>query len=216
MNKSEVVNQLKKDYPNPRCELSFASDYQLVVAVILSAQCTDKRVNQTTPALFKKYPTVFDLAKADLSDVEAIIKPCGFFKNKAKNIVNMAKSVVSNFDGKIPSDKNALKSLAGVGEKTANVVLANAFNITAIAVDTHVFRVSNRIGLANANKVAKTQAQLEKTIDKNDWIDMHHSLVLHGRNVCKAIKPKCEICNLSKNCKFYQNTVKNGAQNAQK
>ena len=216
MNKKEVITQLKIDYPNPKCELYFKNNYELIVSVILSAQCTDKRVNQTTPLLFSKYPTVYDLSKANISDVENIIRPCGFFKNKAKNIVEMAKSVVDNFGGEIPANKDDLKSLDGVGEKTANVVLANGFRIPTIAVDTHVFRVSNRIGLANATNVTQTQKQLEDSIDKSDWIDFHHSMILHGRNVCKAINPKCDICNLSKNCKFYQNLIKKQCKNVQK
>ncbi|MBQ8468646.1 MAG: endonuclease III [Clostridia bacterium] len=213
-NIKEIVAQIKMDYPNPDCELVFKNSYELIVAVILSAQCTDKRVNLVTKELFKAYPTVQDLANADILAVEEIIKPCGFFRNKAKNIIAMARDVVLKHNGEIPSKKDDLKSLAGVGEKTANVVLATAFGVPAIAVDTHVFRVSNRLGLANARTVEKTQEQLEKNLNKSDWARMHFSLVLHGRYVCKAINPKCEDCHLSKNCKFYLQNHKNDAKNA--
>ena len=215
-NIDEIVKQIKLDYPNPSCELDFKNNYELVVAVILSAQCTDKRVNIVTKDLFKIYPTAESLAAADICQVEEIIKPCGFYHNKAKNIVNMAKDVVGRFGGEIPANKEDLKSLAGVGEKTANVVLGFAFGIPAIAVDTHVFRVSNRLGLANASSVEKTQEQLEKNLDEKDWVRMHFSLVLHGRYICTAIRPKCEECSLSKNCKYYNQNHKNSLKKCKK
>ncbi len=203
MNNKNIIEKLKELYPNPKCELEFNNIYQLIVAVILSAQCTDKRVNIVTKNLFKKYPTVQTLADSDLKELEQDIKPCGFYHNKAKSLKFMAMDVVSRFGGEIPKNKADLVSLAGVGEKTANVVLAAGYNVPAIAVDTHVFRVSNRLGLADAKTVEKTQAQLEQVLDKQDWINAHYSLVLHGRYVCKAIKPKCEECGLKQNCKFY-------------
>lgn len=204
MDYTKLVDTIKNTYNSPTCELHFNSDYQLIVAVILSAQCTDKRVNLTTPELFKKYPSFEALAKADITEVEKLIKPCGFYHNKAKNLINMAKDVTEKYNQKLPSDKQKLVELAGVGEKTANVVLATWFNIPAIAVDTHVFRVSNRLGLAHAKDVKTTQKQLEKRLDKSDWIDMHYSLVLHGRYVCKAINPNCKDCVLQSYCKFYK------------
>ena len=209
---NEIVDLLKKCYPNPKCELVFDNPYQLIVSVILSAQCTDKRVNMTTPTLFLKYPDAKSLANANLDDVEEIIKPCGFYRNKAKNIISMAKDVVNKFDGKIPSNKDDLKSLAGVGEKTANVVLATAFNVPAIAVDTHVFRVSNRLGLANSATVEKTQSDLEHNLKEQDWAFAHFALVLHGRYVCKAQRPQCDNCEFKKICKYYAKNSKNGAK----
>jgi len=208
----KIVDILHKSYPDPKCELHFDSVYELIVAVILSAQCTDKRVNLTTPALFTKYPNISALANANQTDVEEIIKPCGFYHGKAKSIINMAKDVVSKFGGEIPSNKEQLKSLAGVGEKTANVVLSTAFNIPAIAVDTHVFRVSNRLGLANSSSVEKTQIDLEHNLKKQDWSFAHYALVLHGRYVCKSQKPKCDICQFNKICKYYAKNSKNGAK----
>lgn len=213
---NEIVDLLKKSYPNPKCELHFENPYQLIVSVILSAQCTDKRVNMTTPTLFLKYPDAKSLANANLDDVEEIIKPCGFYHNKAKNIISMAQDVVNKFDGKIPSNKDDLKSLAGVGEKTANVVLATAFNVPAIAVDTHVFRVSNRLGLANSATVEKTQSDLEYNLKKQDWAFAHFALVLHGRYVCKSQKPKCDNCQFNKICKYYAKNSKNGAKSTKK
>lgn len=212
----EIIKVLKDSYPDPKCELRFSNAYELIVAVILSAQCTDKRVNQTVPALFAKYPNALALSMADQTDVENIIKPCGFYHNKAKNIISMAKDVVNKFGGEIPRDKEDLKSLAGVGEKTANVVLSTAYNVPAIAVDTHVFRVSNRLGLANSDSVEKTQDDLEKCLDKKDWAFAHFALVLHGRYVCKAQKPKCDNCQLNKICKYYAKNSKSDAKLHQK
>ena len=205
MNKYQQTTQILTElYKNAKCELDFSNNYQLIVAVILSAQCTDKRVNSITPKLFNIYPTVNHLANANIRELENIILPCGFYHNKAKNLINMATDVVNKFGGKIPNNKADLVSLAGVGEKTANVVLATAFNIPAIAVDTHVFRVSNRLGLTNANTVEKTQKQLEKRINKSSWIGLHYALVLHGRYVCKAKNPQCANCQLQNSCKHYR------------
>ena len=205
----EIVGELKKIYPNPQCELVFGSPYELIVAVVLSAQCTDKRVNMVTPKLFEKYPNVQALACADKAELQDIIRPCGFYNNKSKSLIAMSQDIVNKFNGEIPENKEDLKSLAGVGEKTANVVLSTAFGVPAIAVDTHVFRVSNRLGLANGKNVEKTQLDLEKHVDKADWSDTHFRLVLHGRYVCKAINPKCDECKLQNLCKFYaKNTNK--------
>lgn len=202
-NIKQTIKNIKNLYPNPDCELNFNSDYQVVVAVILSAQCTDKRVNMVTPELFKKYPDFEALSKANITELEECIRSCGFYHNKAKNLINMAKDVTAKHGGHLPNNKSELTALAGVGEKTANVVLAAYFREPAIAVDTHVFRVSNRLGLADANTVEKTQKQLEKNVDKNDWIDLHYSLVLHGRYVCKALNPNCTDCKLKSTCKHY-------------
>lgn len=202
---NSMVYKINNQYKDAKCELNFKNNYELIVAVILSAQCTDKRVNQTTPKLFEKYPTIYHLANANEIELQKIIMPCGFFHNKSKNLINMAKGVVENFGGQIPNLKRDLLSLAGVGEKTANVVLACGFNIPALAVDTHVFRVSNRLGLAKATSVEQTQKQLEKAVPKEFWINTHYALVLHGRYVCKARAPRCNECAFSQECRYYKN-----------
>lgn len=191
-------------YLDPKCELVFHSDYELLVAVILSAQCTDKRVNLVTAELFRDYNTAEKMITLSQEELEQKIRTCGFFHNKAKHILEMSNDLIQKHNGKVPSNKEELKALAGVGEKTANVVLAVAFNVPAIAVDTHVFRVSNRIGLANGKTVSKVQKDLEKNLPKDKWIKMHYVLVLHGRYVCKAQRPLCEICELKDVCKSYK------------
>ncbi len=199
----ELINKLNKMYEGAECELKFNSNFELLVAVILSAQCTDKRVNIVTAQLFKNYNTPEKMITLSQADLERKIHACGFFHNKAKHILACSKELIEKFDGEVPSDKENLKSLAGVGEKTANVVLATAFKIPAIAVDTHVFRVSNRLGIANSSSVEKTQKQLERKIPKELWSNSHYALVLHGRYVCKSQKPNCSGCELAALCKFY-------------
>lgn len=196
-----VLDKLMECYPDARPELNYANAYELIVAVILSAQCTDKRVNSVTPSFFDRYPTVAELAKARHEDVEEIIRPCGFFRNKAKNLILMAERVMSDFGGEIPSTLSELQMLGGVGRKTANVVYSVAFGGNAIAVDTHVFRVSNRIGLAKSDTVLGTEKDLMKAIPESEWSRAHHLLIFHGRRVCKAIKPKCEECAIKDLCK---------------
>ena len=196
-----IIQELKKLFPDAKCELSFTNPYTLLVSVILSAQCTDKRVNQVTPELFKKYPTVYDLAKANQSDVEMIIKSCGFYNNKAKNIIACSKQIVDNYNGEVPTKLEDLIGLSGVGRKTANVVLSTAFNIPATAVDTHVFRVSNRIGIVSASNVDECEKQLMQSFPKEEWLNLHQCLVLFGRYICKAQKPSCENCVFSDICK---------------
>jgi len=200
----EIINAVNELYENPKCELMFSSNYELLVAVILSAQCTDKRVNQVTSELFKEYNTPEKMITLSQDELEQKIHSCGFFHNKAKHILEASKDLIEKYDGEIPNDKQKLKNLAGVGEKTANVVLATAFNVPAIAVDTHVFRVSNRLGLANSKDVLKTQKQLEKNLPKDMWIKFHYALVLHGRYVCKSQRPDCKNCKLSKCCKYFK------------
>ena len=206
MNKNilEIIKDVNQLYENPKCELMFSSNYELLVAVILSAQCTDKRVNHVTRELFKEYNTPEKMITLSQDGLESKIHSCGFFHNKAKHILEASKDLLDRFGGEIPNDKKQLKTLAGVGEKTANVVLATAFGIPAIAVDTHVFRVSNRLGLANSKDILKTQKQLERNLPKDMWIKFHYALVLHGRYVCKSQNPKCSECKLSKNCKFFK------------
>lgn len=207
MNKNvlDIINRVDELYVNPKCELEFNSNYELLVAVILSAQCTDKRVNLVTKELFKEYNTPFKMITLSQEELEHKIRSCGFFHNKAKHILEASHDIIDRFDGEVPKEKSDLLSLAGVGEKTANVVVSMAFNTPAIAVDTHVFRVSNRLGLANSKDVFKTQKQLEKTIPKDKWIKFHYALVLHGRYVCKSQRPNCNECGLKDLCKYYKN-----------
>ena len=194
MNKKDVIDFieiLKKAYPDATCSLDFKTPFQMVIAVMLSAQCTDERVNKTTPALFERCKTIQDFVDIDIKELEDIIHPCGFYKNKAKNIKLCAKQVLENFNGKVPDNMEDLMSLPGVGRKTANVVASVAFNKPAMAVDTHVFRVSARIGLTkNAKNPLETERQLVKYIPESVIPKAHHWLILHGRNVCKARKPE--------------------------
>ena len=200
----KIISELRKIIPNPVCELNFANNFELLIAVILSAQCTDKRVNMVTAELFKEYNTPLKLANANILDIEEIIKPCGFYKNKANHIVEASKQIVERFEGQVPSEMEELTSLSGVGRKTANVVRAVGFKIPAIAVDTHVFRVSNRLGLVKAKDVESCEKQLTKNIKKSDWIDAHHLILLFGRYYCKAISPSCVNCPFKEVCKYYK------------
>lgn len=191
--------------PVAESELLYNSPYQLIVAVILSAQCTDKRVNMTTPAIFEKYPTVEDLARASVDDLFQLIKSISYPNNKSKNIVAMARKVVADFNSMIPSGLEDLQTLPGVGRKTANVVASVAFDTPAIAVDTHVFRVANRVGLAiDAKTPLEVEKQLMANIPKSLWATVHHWLILHGRYVCTARNPKCEECGIKDYCKTYR------------
>lgn len=207
--KKQIFEILKNKFPVADCELNFNNNYELIVAVILSAQCTDKRVNIVTPNLFKKYPTVKDLANANEQELKNIIHSCGFYNNKSKNLIAMAKDVCQIFGGEIPSDYDDLISLSGVGRKTANVVMAVGFGKDAIAVDTHVFRVSNRLGIKSKNPL-ECEKQLQKIFDQKDWSHLHYLLVLFGRYYCKAIKPECSNCELKEFCILNKNLQKNG------
>lgn len=201
---TKIYSYLKEKFPEPMCELNFKDRYQLLVSVILSAQCTDKRVNIVTKDLFKKYPTAETMAKANLGELEQEIKPCGFYHNKAKNILSACQKIVSDFDGEVPEDYDKLLSLPGVGRKTANVITSAGFGGDAIAVDTHVFRVSRRLGLASGNTPEKVEQELMKALDKNVWSESHFLMVLFGRYVCKAQRPLCEECGLKEYCKYYK------------
>lgn len=194
--KSSLLNHFGK----PETELNFTNLYELLVAVMLSAQCTDKRVNLITPAFFIEFPNVAELSKANLASVKELIKSCNFYNNKAKNLILMAKSVMENFGGEIPTDRDALKTLAGVGQKTANVVMIEYFNANLMAVDTHVFRVSHRLGLSNANTPQATEIDLTNAF-KTELNYLHQAMVLFGRYTCKAVKPKCNECFLNELCK---------------
>ncbi|MTI67094.1 MAG: endonuclease III [Firmicutes bacterium] len=202
--KKKVLNILKKLYPKAKSELNFNTPFELLIATILSAQCTDVRVNKITKKLFKNYNEPKKFLSMKRKELEDIIRSCGFYKNKSKNILKTCEILVNEYDSKVPDTRKELIKLPGVGRKTANVVISNAFNKDAIAVDTHVFRVSNRIGLANSKNVEDTERDLMKNIPKIDWSDAHHWLIFHGRRVCKARKPKCEECPLTELCIFYK------------
>ena len=200
----KIVELLKKAYPEATCSLDFETPFQLVVAVMLSAQCTDERVNKTTPALFSRCKTIEDFANIDIEELEKIIHPCGFYKNKAKNIKLCSKQVLENFGGIVPHTMQELTSLAGVGRKSANVIMLEAFGIAeGIAVDTHAKRISNLTGLSNKKEPEKIEQDLLKTFPKEYWKDLNHLLVWHGRNTCIARKPKCDTCPISNMCKSY-------------
>lgn len=195
-----ILRELAKLYPNPRSELNFNNPYQLVVAVALSAQCTDKKVNQVTQHLFKQYPSFVALSKAKLEDVENSIRQVNYYKSKAKNIVRMAKMVTEQFSGTLPTSHKDLVSLPGVGNKTANVVLSELNIQPAFPVDTHVFRVSKRLNLSSGENVKVVEEQLKKKFAPKIWRPLHHWLIFHGRRVCKAQNPNCTACTLSKLC----------------
>ncbi|MGF0039608.1 endonuclease III [Peptoniphilaceae bacterium SGI.131] len=201
--KIEVINKILDFYPDAGPELNFTNPFELLIATILSAQTTDVQVNKVTKNLFLKYPTCYDLAKADVADVMNDIKTIGLYKDKAKRIVATSNLLISDFGGEVPKTMEELTTLPGVGRKTANVVMANAFFIPAIAVDTHVFRVSNRLGLANADNVEDTEEDLKKAIPKEKWADAHHGLIFHGRRICSARNPKCHLCPVSDLCIYY-------------
>ena len=203
-----ILNILSKMYPDAKTQLNFGTPFQLLVAVILSAQCTDKRVNVVTANLFEKYGTPQKIASLDIKELEKLIFTCGFYHDKAKHIISASKVISEKYKGVVPDNLADLQSLDGVGRKTANVVYSVAFNGDAIAVDTHVFRVSNRIGLAKNNNVLKTEEQLMDLIPKNLWTKTHHLLIFHGRNICKAQKPACKECEISKFCNYYKESIK--------
>lgn len=202
---AEVVKYFETEVPVAETELVYESPYQLLVAVILSAQCTDKRVNIITPPFFEVFPDADSLSKATVDEVFALIKSCSYPNNKAKNLLGMAKVLVDEFNGIVPSDIDELQKMPGVGRKTANVIASVVFNLPAMAVDTHVFRVSNRIGLTtNSRTPLETEKQLVKYIPEGKISIAHHWLILHGRYVCMARKPKCVECGLTGLCKYYQ------------
>lgn len=191
---------LKKTYPDAHCELTFANPLQLTVATILSAQCTDRRVNQVTPALFSKYPTAHAFAAADRAELEALIAPTGFFRNKANSILGMARKVVSEFGGEIPNTLDELVTLPGVGRKTANVILGNAFDTPGITVDTHVGRLARRFGWTTHTDPVKVERDIMELIPKRQWTMLSHVLIWHGRRRCHARKPACGACPVATLC----------------
>ncbi|MDX9796104.1 MAG: endonuclease III [Arcobacteraceae bacterium] len=198
-----IKEQFQKHFSQAVTELNYRNDYELLIAIILSAQCTDKRVNIITPALFEKYPSVHELAVANLDEVKELLKSCSFFNNKSQNIIKMAQSVVSQYNGEIPHNQKELMKLAGVGNKTANVFMIEFEGANLMAVDTHVFRVSHRLGLSYEKTVEKTEAELVKKL-KDDLHIFHQAMVLFGRYTCKAVKPECEKCLFPHVCKTTQ------------
>ena len=204
-----VIDWFKKNMPDAQTELHYTDPYELLVAVILSAQCTDKRVNMVTPALFKRFPTPESLAKAEFEDVEPLIKSVSFANNKTRHLIGMAQMLMEKFHGEVPDNMDDLVQLPGVGRKTANVIVSVVFHQPGMAVDTHVFRVSARIGLTtNAKTPLQTEQQLVASIPQDLLSIAHHWLILHGRYVCVARRPKCEICGLKPACKFYKSDMK--------
>lgn len=202
----DILDVLAETYPDADCELEHENPFELLIATILSAQCTDARVNIITRRMFPVYKRPEDFLPLSQAEMEELIRDCGLFRNKAANILATCRILVDQYDGKVPADREALESLPGVGRKTANVVLATAFGIPAIAVDTHVFRVANRLGLATAKDVWRTEQQLMKRIPEDQWSPAHHRIIHHGRQLCSAQRPKCDICPLQPHCRFYKKT----------
>jgi len=195
-----LLQALAELYPEPRSELNFSNDFELIISVMLSAQCTDVKVNQVTSILFKKYPNAAGLAKAKLSDIEAIIRPINYFKTKAKNIIATSATLSSEYAGGVPRTHAELVALPGVGRKTANVVLGETGAVPALPVDTHVFRVARRLGLSEGKTTNAVEHDLTKQFPSTEWRPLHHRLIFHGRRVCKARNPLCDSCALKKLC----------------
>lgn len=201
----KIIEKLIKAYPDAKCSLDFDTPFHMLVAVCLSAQCTDERVNKTTPALFKRANTPEKMAKLSLEEIEKIIKPCGFYKTKAKNILACSKMLVEEFGGVVPNNMEDLQKLAGIGRKSANVIMLEAFNNPqGIAVDTHARRISNKIGLSKETEPEKIEQDLLKLLPKESYYDANHLFVWHGRYTCVARKPKCEECPVRKMCDTYK------------
>jgi endonuclease-3 len=204
-----IENYLDEIIPNPKCELNYNKDYELLLATMLSAQTTDKRVNMVTDILFKKYPTIESLANANIKDVKEIIRPVGTFNIKGSNVVAISKKLLEDYGGKVPNDREYLESLPGVGRKTTNVVLSNLFNVPCIAVDTHVARVSVRLGLALAKDTPlEIEKKISKKFKKSELCRRHHQLVLFGRYFCKAKSPLCDECKLQDICEYRKENIK--------
>lgn len=206
---TEILNILRNHYPEATCSLDFKSPFQMVIAVMLSAQCTDERVNKTTPLLFKDYGTPEKMAKMDIKELENIIHPCGFYKNKAKNALACSQVLVEKYNSIVPNNMEDLMSLPGVGRKSANVIMLEAFgDAQGIAVDTHARRISNKIGFSSKAEPEKIEQDLLKQFPKEDWKDVNHLFVWHGRYTCIARNPKCNKCPLQKHCNDYKARTK--------
>lgn len=200
----KILDELKKMHPDAGCELNYGTPFELLVAVILSAQCTDKRVNEVTKDLFKKYYTPEQYATMTPAELEPLIHSCGFFHNKAVNIIGAAKGIVDRFGGEVPKTMAELTSLPGVGRKTASVVMTVAFDEPAMPVDTHVFRVSGRLGLSHGKNPEQVEKDLKDLYPPSDWNIVHHTLIFHGRYICKALRPNCSECTLTEYCPYFK------------
>ena len=209
MNKKDVVaiiEELKNMYPDAKCSLDFKTPFQMLVAVVLSAQCTDERVNKTTPSIFEKYPEPIDFVNMDIAELENLIHPCGFYKTKAKNLKKTADILVQKYNSIVPQNMEELMNLPGVGRKSANVIMLEAFNKPqGIAVDTHCKRISNRMGFSKESEPEKIEQDLLKVVPKEYYKDVNHLFMWHGRNTCTAQKPKCDSCKVRKHCKEMKN-----------
>lgn len=204
-NAEKIVKTLIDFYPDAKCSLDFKTPFQILVAVVLSAQCTDERVNKTTPSIFSKYPDAIDFVNMPIETLQKLIHPCGFYKTKAKNLKLAAEKIVNEYGGKVPETMEELMSIPGVGRKSANVIMLEAFNKPqGIAVDTHARRISNRIGLSSENVPTKIEQDLLKLIPNKYYKDVNHVLVWHGRNTCTAAKPKCDVCPVNQYCKYFK------------
>lgn len=208
-----VLSKLYEMYPDAECELKHTNPFELLIATVLSAQTTDKKVNQITEKLFKDYKTPEDFLTLKQEELELKIREIGLYKSKAKHLLSLCKTLVTDFNSQVPETMEELTSLDGVGRKTANVVLSNAFNIPAFAVDTHVFRVSNRIGLADGKDVKEVEKQLMERVPRDLWIKTHHTLIFHGRRICKAIKPMCIDCGIRDYCRSNKIAIYNSEEN---
>lgn len=200
---NKILDKLEELYPDAKCELDYTTPFELLIATILSAQCTDVRVNIVTGKMFKKYNTPEAFNKLSIEEIIKEIKTCGLYKSKAEKIKITSKKICEDYNGQVPDTLEELVKLPGVGRKTAGVVLSNAFNKPAIAVDTHVFRVSNRIGIVNTKTPEKTEFALMEAIQKKRWSHSHHLLIFHGRRMCKARNPECGICSIKSDCNYY-------------
>lgn len=201
---NKILDELQVLYPDAKCELNYTTPFELLIATILSAQCTDVRVNIVTDAMFKKYNTPEAFNELSLEEIMQEIKTCGLYKSKAQKIKETSRKLCEEYKGQVPDTLEELVKLPGVGRKTAGVVLSNAFNVPAIAVDTHVFRVANRIGIVNTSTPEKTEFALMEAIPKDRWSHSHHLLIFHGRRMCKARNPQCEICPVKNDCDYYK------------
>lgn len=203
----KILKVLSETYPDAKCALNFNSPYELLISTILSAQCTDVRVNQVTEELYKEYNTPEKIIGLTEEELGEKIKSCGFYKNKSKNILGATREIIKEHNGEVPDTMEELIKLPGVGRKTANVVLSNAFGVPAIAVDTHVFRVSNRLGIAKGDTPEKVEKGLMENVPRDMWSDTHHYIIWHGRQICKARKPHCEECPLAPYCEYFNNVL---------
>jgi endonuclease-3 len=205
----QIINSLKKAYPDATCSLDFSTPFELVVAVMLSAQCTDERVNKTTPTLFSKCKSIQDYANIDINELENIIHPCGFYKNKARNIKLCANQILEKFNGEVPHTMEELISLSGIGRKSANVIMLEAFDKPqGIAVDTHCKRISNRLGFSKKSDPTQIEQDLLKVIPKKYYKDVNHLFIWHGRNLCTSQNPKCSECLLKDMCEYSKKDIK--------